>query len=65
MPTPRAEVIIFPDLKRVAKERRAERERQVQEAHAQRVAASRARANRNKPDLIIQLFDANGNEVKP
>lgn len=63
--TDRVEVIIFPDLKRLAKEQREEKERQVQEAHAQRVARSRERANRNKPDLIVQLFDANGNEVKP
>lgn len=64
MPTPPAEVIIFPDKKRLAREEKAARLRAVEEARTKKVAADRARWNRARPDVKITLWDADGNEVK-
>jgi hypothetical protein len=60
----RVEIIIFPDLKRLAREEKSRQIRAAVEAREKKVREQRERNQRRQPDLKITCYDADGNEVK-
>jgi hypothetical protein len=61
--TEQVEIVVFPDLKRIARERKAQRDREREERIYADEQRRRQRRDAGRPQPLITFVDADGNPI--